>query len=87
MGYGLQRAHAATALTRLTERQQQIFGVLTDEWKSSGQIAHEAGIRTSSSQETAAKYANQLTKLYLAEKGGTRSQPLWRRSAIAKSLV
>ena len=75
----LSRAEAAAAIAKLTDRQRQVHEVLTHDWKSASQISQDAGISTYSSAETAAKFAIQLTKLGLAEKGGTRSAPLWRR--------
>ena len=68
---------------KLTDRQQQVFDVLDATFKSAHLIAGEAGIRTYSGAETAAKYAIQLTKLGLAEKGGTRRHPTWRRTQPA----
>jgi len=75
----LQRAAAADAIAKLTPRQHQVHEVLTHAWQTSSQIAMAAKITTSSPSETAAKFAIQLTKLNLAEKGGTRSHPMWRR--------
>lgn len=63
---------------RLTERQRQVFDVLTAEWQSAWKIASAAKITTSSPSETASKFADQLVKLDLAEKGGHRSAPTWR---------
>ena len=83
MGAGLQRAFAATAISRLTDRQRQVYDALTHDWLSALEIADKAQIKTYSGRETAAKFAIQLTKLGLAEKGGTRSQPVWRRKTPA----
>ncbi len=85
MGAGLQRAFAATALTRLSDRQRSILAVLSDEWMTSDQIAAAAGVQGYSPREIAATAANRLAKDFLAEKGGTRSHPLWRRHPTSRS--
>ncbi len=64
---------------RLTERQRQVLDVLSSDWQSAWEIANAAKITTSSPSETASKFADQLVKLALAEKGGQRSAPTWRR--------
>ena len=67
----------------LTFRQSQILNGLTDEFASAGVVARRAGIHTISPSETAAKFCIQLVKLGLAEKGGERQYPMWRKKAKA----
>lgn len=67
---------------RLTERQRQVLDVLSSDWRSAWEIANAAKITTSSPSETASKFADQLVKLALAEKGGQRSAPTWRRKIV-----
>lgn len=78
MGKGLQRAFAATARTRITDKQRAILAVMTYEWKSADQIADDANVKGYSPREIAAKVANKLTLEYILEKGGTRQAPRWR---------
>lgn len=79
MGAGLQRALAATALTRLNPDQRKVHETLTHDWMNLDELADKANIRCSSPRETAARHANRLVKLYLAEKSGSRAKPVWRR--------
>ena len=66
---------------KLTPRQKQVYEALPFvDFEHPGIIARKAGVRTISSSETAAKFCIQLVKLGLAEKGGTRMFPLWRRA-------
>lgn len=80
MGAGLQRAFAATAITRLTDQQRGILAVMSDQWMSADQIADAAGLKGFSPRETASRVANRLARDYVLEKGGTRHAPLWRRT-------
>jgi hypothetical protein len=66
----------------LTPRQQQVYDVLTSDFQSSSVIGQKADLRTMSNRETAAKFCIILTKLGLAERGGTRTFPLWRKKDI-----
>lgn len=75
----LSQPEADAAIAKLTLRQRQVYDALTNNFKSGSQIAQDAKIFTYSPAETASKFAIQLTKLGLAEKGGTRSAPRWRR--------
>lgn len=61
----------------LTARQKQVLTVLGNAPLHAGQIANMANIRTCSPRETASKYADQLVKLGLAQKGGSRVFPTW----------
>ena len=79
MGEGLKRAFAATAMTRMTEQQKLVFGVLTQDWMTADQIADATGIKGYSPREIVSKAANSLTKNHVIEKGGTRQKPVWRR--------
>jgi len=65
---------------KLSEREQQVFDVLTWEPMRAGQIASAAGFKTISPRETAAKYAIQLVAKGLATRHGTRSFPRWALS-------
>jgi len=87
MDWSPNRAFTGPGLTRLTTRQWQIFSVMTPEWKTALQLAADAGLTTSSPEESASKYANQLVKIHFAEKGGTRMQPVWRLSIVFQGLV
>lgn len=69
---------------KLTARQYQVFNALEDKFASSALIANRAGIHTISKSETAAKFCIQLVKLGLAEKGGTRAFPTWRRAPLSR---
>ena len=50
-------------------------------------IAYKWGIRRSSPTETVAKFLIQLTKLGLAEKGGTRVSPVWRITDAGRTAL
>lgn len=66
---------------KLTQRQQQVYDVLTEtNGLNASQIARAADITTGWPAETAAKYAIQLSKLGLADRGGTRMHPLWYKA-------
>jgi hypothetical protein len=80
MGAGLQRAFAATAVTRLTDQQRSVVAVMSDEWMTADQIAQAAGIGGFSPRETAARIANRLARDFVIDKGGTRMAPTWRRT-------
>jgi hypothetical protein len=64
----------------LTRPQQRVFDALSTEFERPIRIAERAGIRTQSTTEAVSKYLNQLTKMGLAEKGGRRDIPTWRRA-------
>jgi hypothetical protein len=64
----------------LTYRQGQMWGVLDAQWRSAGELATLARVRTRSPRETASKYCDQLVRFGLAEKGGSRMFPEWRRA-------
>lgn len=66
---------------KLTDRQRQVLNALTEEFEHPGRIAGRAQIYTCSPGETAAKYCIQLTKLGLAEKGGKKMFPKWRKAS------
>jgi hypothetical protein len=68
----------------MTLRQMQVYGGLTHEFDYAGVIARRAGIYTTSPSETAAKFCIQLVKLGMAEKGGSRMFPKWRRAPNSK---
>lgn len=78
---------ALKAPPRLTNSQWQIFTALTGEWKTARQIASDAGIATPYANEGAARLANQLVRLGLAEKDHAHRLPVWRHSATMRSLV
>ncbi len=60
---------------------------LTAEWKTARQIASDAGMTAAWARATAAKYANQLVKLDLAEKGGPYHSPVWRHPSAFRTLL
>lgn len=63
----------------LTHRQSQHLNALDAAWRSASEIACRTGLTGfSSPRETASKYCDQLVRLGLAEKGGTRRFPTWR---------
>ena len=82
MEKGLQRASAATALTRLNPGQKHVLEIIGTEWVSLDQLAEAYTLPSFSRRETAARHANSLVKSFLLEKGGTRSFPQWRRANI-----
>lgn len=67
-------------LPKLTPRERQVFDALMGDFESAWPIGRRAGLSTYSAGETAAKFCNRLVKLGLAEKGGTRMFPVWRRA-------
>lgn len=65
----------------LTHRQNQHLISLDADWRNATDIARRVGLKGfSSPRETASKYCDQLVKLGLAEKGGERRLPVWRRA-------
>lgn len=83
MGAGLRRAFAATARTRLTDRQKTVLAVMGDTWMTADQIAEATGIKGYSPREMVSRTANELARQFVLEKGGTRSAPTWRRATNA----
>lgn len=87
MRRGLQPAFTAANVSRLTQPQQRILTILTSEWKTAAQIASDVGMTAAWAPAAAAKYANQLVRLDLAEKGGSHRQPVWRHSPPFRTLL
>ncbi|KQP61040.1 helix-turn-helix domain-containing protein [Methylobacterium sp. Leaf108] len=72
---------------KLTPRERQVFEALSPTFaRNSREIAKLAGIRTSSSSETAAHYCIRLVAKGLAEKRGTAMFPEWKLAAPPPSL-
>lgn len=70
---------------RLTTGQRRIFNALTAEWKTASQFVDSNA--TATEIAGAARHANELVKLGLAEKSDTYRNPAWRQSAILRDLV
>lgn len=54
---------------------------------TSGVVATEARIRTSSPSETAARHLIKLTKMGMADKQGTRSFPHWTITPACRAAL
>ncbi|MDB5620543.1 hypothetical protein [Tardiphaga sp.] len=61
----------------VTEREAEIFAVLTNEPQGPWQIAEAAGIQTFYKGETGSRYCHSLTRKGLAQKHGMRNDPKW----------
>lgn len=64
---------------RRVPRHLQILPALDNEWCSSDELVDQTGI----SRKMAVKYAERLVSEGLAEKGGSRMFPRWRRAPMS----
>ncbi len=87
MGRDHDQSSSPIDVPRLTTGQRRVFNALTAEWKTAAQIVGGDDPASALECASAARHANELVRLGLAEKSGTYQKPLWRQSAILRDLV
>ncbi len=87
MGRSHVRSSDALELPRLTSGQRRVLAALTAEWMTARELVGDADIATQTALESAARHANELVKLGLAERSSGHRNPVWRQSAVLRDLV
>lgn len=64
----------------LTIQARKVLAALTDEFATPGVIARRAKLPTRTRTETAVRICEALERRELAERGGTKVLPKWRRA-------
>jgi len=63
----------------MTPTQRIFYDAMTEQFETPMRIGQRAGAGPYYFVERTSRYCIQLTRLGLAEKGGTRQNPMWRR--------
>lgn len=87
MGRDHNRSSNAPEPSRLTNGQRRVLVALTAEWKTAWEIVGDGDVATQTARERAARHANELVKLGLAERSDAYRNPVWRQSAVLRDLV
>lgn len=62
---------------------RKVLEALSDAYETPGEIALRAGLPTRSRVDAAARISEALERRGLAERGGTKAVPKWRRSLVS----